>query len=251
MYNRTLSILNEAEKLIVDVPSEMPLNGLAGKVLEKLSTNIFLVKPFIGTGVHLLLSPLRKWMYMTLLLSVLFIVLHILASESRFIWQPLILSASILTLPFILFSVPSTYASNGIEPHVINRLSSYITNLNLNTVERVELIEQGIEKLKSRTLSRLSVYKWYVVSTWGIVIFFLGLVIKEIISGVITGRDINVDFINGAMVFFLMFIVFLLNVLPMVFFAAYKKAVNSLYMTIELSLLDVKMQAIETPVSQS
>ncbi len=202
-------------------------------------------------GFRLLFAPLRKWMYMTLLLSALFFVLYILSSESRFIWQPLILTASILTLPFILFSVPSTYAGNGIEPHVINKLSSYITNLNLNTVEKVELIEQGIEKLKSRTLSRLSIYKWYVVSTWGIVIFFLGLVIKEIISGVVAGRGINVDFVNGAMVVFLMFIIFLLNVFPMVSFAAYKKAVNSLYMTIELSLLEVKMQAIETPVAQS
>lgn len=245
LFSNTLSILHKAESLMVDVPSHAPLYGWPGKALGKLIKNVLSVKPFMSIGFRLLFSILNRWICMTLGLFILLFLFNLAASQGRMIWQPFILYASILALPVILFSLPSTYVANGIKPDVINKLTEYIYELNVNTIERVELVEKSIEKLKNRALSRDSIYKWYVVTTWGGVVFFLSIFVKEIALGVIKGQSIQTGFVDGATASVFILAVLFVNVVPMILFSAYKKVVDCLYMTIELSLLETKVRLIE------
>lgn len=205
LFSNTLSILHKAESLMVNTPSYLPIGGWVGKVLEKLSKNVLAVKPFMSIGFRLLFSLLRKWGYMTLAFSAGLFLFDFVASEARIGLQPLILFASILTLPLVLFSLPSTYVANGIDPLVIRKLTEHIGELNINTVDRVELVEKSMDKLKNRELSRDSIYKWYVVTTWGGVVFFLSILVKEITLGFIKGQNIPTGFVdaNAAFIFIL------------------------------------------------
>jgi len=134
----------------------------------------------------------------------------------------------------VIFAVPSTYAYYGINKKQVEKVVGFLESNNLNSIEKVKLLEENIERIHTRILSRISFYKWLVGSIWTIVIIVINIQIR-----IVSLSEQNIDKVlsEGTTPFLIMFLITLLALLLII---GYKRASEFLIKSIEFACTDLK-----------
>ncbi|WP_040576531.1 hypothetical protein [Methylophaga thalassica] len=140
-----------------------------------------------------------------------------------------------LPIALVIFAVPSTYALNAVEKDQVVYVSKLIHDAGINTLEKIELLEQNIESIFSRINSRVTFYKWFLGVVWAISVFQLNIYIGFISK--IEDKGLTGIMRDSAESLVFMVICFI-SVLVIV--QGYKRASEKLIKTIEFAAVERK-----------
>lgn len=140
-----------------------------------------------------------------------------------------------LPIALVIFAVPSTYALNAVEKDQVVYVSKLIHDAGINTLEKIELLEQNIESIFSRINSRVTFYKWFLGVVWAISVFQLNIYIGFISK--IEDKGLTGVMRDSAESLVFMVICFI-SVLVIV--QGYKRASEKLIKTIEFAAVERK-----------
>lgn len=237
MFSIAMKILEKTESRILDFPSEpiivgpVEINGFMKKFIYWWYYTKF--------GITTLFKSVYSWVYVTLSIFCFLLIIHFLATKEGSIVSPFFLFASLIAMPLILFSVPSTYVANGVKNSVIQELGNHARELGLSNQSLIEFTEQSIEKLKERCLARISTYKWFLASIGALALLLANFQLRLI------PLSPEYHFEQSSELIKVLLIGYPIMLVPTLLVAAYKRASIALFSIIEFSLIEVKAQVVK------
>jgi len=192
---------------------------------------------YLMLGASDVFLPFFKWSIMSLIL------LTVVGYLIKGIGLPVDINTTIMGLciyipmALVIFSVPSTYAYYGVKDENIRAISEYLSKNNISDVFIIELIEENLEKIYIRVLSRVSTFKWVIASLWAFLTFILNLQMKISIKASPNNWEslIQENMMLLGMFAFISFIAIGLVI-------SYKRASDLLFKSIEFGLVEFKYQ---------
>lgn len=142
----------------------------------------------------------------------------------------------VVTLILILFAVPTTFISRGVNSKHIMDTVGFINEEDIYTSKEVELLEQNFNLLFESIKSRINLYQWVIGVSWAIYMLFFNLGIRVLLNveGGITNK-------TAIMEHFLSFILaILITFVALILVAAYKVANERVMKTIQFACVQQK-----------
>lgn len=234
MFQITQRILIRTEAYLLKLPTEKKLWGLATRYL------IFPFK-YLFLGLKDFFKPASLWSLFAFVLMIIgAIVVEKLSIpvENR---AMIVNIAGIFPLVLVIFSVPSTYAYNGVEENYVNETSKLIKDEELDTPEKIKLLEKNLEKISSRIYSRVSFYKWLVGAAWAMYLLFFNLEMRYLITQKL--GDSNNKLLSENISSFVITLFATLTALVLIF--SYKRASEILMKSIEYGCTQCEYELLQ------
>ncbi|ROS05735.1 hypothetical protein EDC56_1286 [Sinobacterium caligoides] len=203
----------------------------------------FVLFPFsyLRIGVEEFFKPLGVYSFVLIIIFSFFTLMASSSFNDHREYSVYILSLSVF-LPMIpaIFSVPSTYAYYGVTDKHVKITTDHIEKERLDTIEKIELLEENIDKIYSRVTARVSFYKWLVGAIWAVYIFGLNIQIK------ILPKD-DLTFIGSFLSqgFLIFSIVFFSTLSAIILVVGYKRASDLIIKSIEFGCVQKKHDLLE------
>jgi len=171
MFESTKNILEKTEAYILKLPSNNKLWSIFTRYM------VFPLK-YLGLGLGEFFKPGSLWavVSMVLMITVLMVKkdVDINPEYSIFIMNFCIYFPMIL----VIFAVPSTYSYYGVKDEHVKITLKNIELENMDSIEKIELLEENIEKIYSRICSRVSFYKWLIGAAWTLYLVILNFELR-------------------------------------------------------------------------
>ncbi|MCW8932634.1 MAG: hypothetical protein OQL19_20665 [Gammaproteobacteria bacterium] len=228
MYNITQTVMEKTEALILNLPSESKLWSTATRLF------IFPFK-YLLLGLGEFFRPASIWAYVAFALLIIssFMINNLNIQRE---YTTLIFSICIyLPMVLVIFAVPSTYAYYGVQDYHVKKIVEVLEQLEVNSIEKIELLEENIEKIYSRILSRITFYKWLVGSIWALFIIITNIEIRILLKVQNEGWQ---QAIGDNIIYFSIFLFATLFALLLI--VGYKRASELLIKSIEFSCVEKK-----------
>jgi hypothetical protein len=232
MFESTQRVLEKTEAHILQLPS----NNKLWSVFTR-----YMVFPFkyLLLGLGELFKPASLWAFTWFGLMIVATIIN-----KKFNINP---QYSILIINFCLFSpmilvifaVPSTYSYYGVKSDYIEVIAQNIELEEIDTIEKIELLEENIEKIYSRICSRVSFYKWLLGSFWALYALIFSFELRFLIK---SGEESVNQEISGNIFSFVVMLFSVLGILLLVI--GYKRASDLLINSIEFSCVEQKYRLL-------
>lgn len=234
MFSITLDILQKTEAILLNLPVE-----------KKLWSNItrYFVFPikYLFLGLAEFFKPASIWAFMVfafLLVGSIFMSQLEIAQEFSLIFMNICIY---LPMVLVLCAVPSTYADYGVREVHIVIISKIIKESGLDSPDKIKLLEENLEKINDRIISRVSFYKWLLGAAWTIYVVTFNLEIKLLPNN----DDINFfNILTENVVTFWFSILLSLGILILI--TGYKRASEMLIKSIEFSCVQAKYHTMKS-----
>ena len=228
IFDLTQKIIEDAEAYILNHESQT-------KIGFWLSQQIIFPFKFLILGSEDLFKPFAKWS----VLSFVFLMLGTyFVSKSEFPPEiaTFIISICIyVPMGLVIFSVPSTYAYYGVKKKNVEKIYEYLLELNINNVGEVELIEDNLERIYARVVSRVSAYKFIIGASWA---FFTLIFNQQMNVALKTAPENILIVLQENMINLALFITF--SLLAMWLITSYKRASDLLFKSVEFGFVELK-----------
>ncbi|MDB2387344.1 hypothetical protein N9W21_08405 [Shewanella sp.] len=228
MFSITQDILQKTEAHLLNLPVE-----------KKLWSNItrYLVFPikYLLWGLGDFFKPASTWALMAfsflLIGSIIMNKLEV-APEFHLILMNVCVYAPMV---LVLCAVPSTYVNYGVKDVHIENITKFIEESGLDSPDKIELLEENLEKLNERIVSRVSFYKWVLGAAWAIYVVTFNLEIKLLPKS----EDINfLKILTKSVTTF--WLSMFSAVVILIFITGYKRASEMLIKSIEFACIQSK-----------
>ena len=228
MFQQTQQIIEKTEGYLLGLPSNNSLWSLVTRYI------VFPFK-FLKLGVHEFFKPFSLWAF----------VVFILIISASFLMQKLnidkqyylaIMNFCICApMGFVIFAIPSTYCYYGVNKNHVNEIVKFLEQESINTIDEVKLLEENIEKIYARILSRVSFYRWLIGSAWAVYVLILNIEIRIITKVQIPGWEQELK----ENIFYWVIFIFI-TLVTLVLVIGYKRASEVLFKSIEFSCVEHK-----------
>ncbi|MBA6224739.1 hypothetical protein H4J51_03335 [Colwellia sp. MB02u-18] len=238
MFESTQNILEKTEGYILNLPSDNKLWSLFTRYI------VFPLK-YLWLGLGEFLKPASLWAVIAFLLMI-----AVTMAKKNFginheysflminfcIYFPMIL---------VIFAVPSTYSYFGVSSAHVKKTTQIIEAEGIDSIDKVELLEENIEKIYDRVCSRVLFYKWLVGASWTLYVVVFNFELRFLMKS--SGQSIK-DAISENMLTFFLVLFSAIGALLLV--VGYKKASDLLIKSIEFGCVEQKYKLLKMPNKQ-
>ncbi|MCP4158701.1 MAG: hypothetical protein GY760_01395 [Deltaproteobacteria bacterium] len=223
MFETTQDIVNKTEAYILKKPYEFELSGLMKRYF---TFPLYLLL----CGFNELIKPILIFCF-TYIFSL--IVINVIDIQE---FNSMIMNICLIfTLFVICFAMPSTYAYSGISKTIVNSITKIVEHAGIDSIDKIELLEENIEKISIRINNRITFYKWLIGAIWAIYLIINKFETKLILSG-------KVESINKVLNSSTKELALTLVIMAATLFAVlcYQKANEFIVKSIEFGCIDLK-----------
>ena len=233
MFESTKNILEKTEAHILKLPSDNKLWSLFTRYM------VFPLK-YLWLGLGEFFKPASLWVIVSMVLMTAVLMIkkdfdinpeYLIFIMNFCIYFPMIL---------VIFAVPSTYSYYVVKDDYIQITVKNIESENMDSIEKIELLEENIEKIYSRICSRVSFYKWLVGAVWTLYLVILNFELRFLMNSSVqsVNQAISENIFSFGLVLFSAIGVLLLVV-------GYKRASDVLIKSIEFGCVEKKYRLLK------
>lgn len=112
----------------------------------------------------------------------IFIVGRVMHSMPAPLFNLIFLIVMLIPMVISLFPTPSIYCSYKVDAKLVNFARETLTGMNIGSEKTIIAIESNINLYESRLKNRISFLKGSVYALWGLILYFLNIVISHSIQ---------------------------------------------------------------------
>ena len=166
LFQLTQGIVEEIEAHILNSSHSTPI----GKAF---SQHLVFPAKYMNLGAGEVIKPLGKWASISTVLFIFFLIIFRNSDLPAEILKFILAVCFYAPMFIVIFSIPSTYAFFGIKNKNITAVTSYLSKIEINSKEKIELLEANIEIIDKRISGRVSAFKWTIATCWAIFTYFM------------------------------------------------------------------------------